>query len=156
MIVDDLEYTSTEEEKEKAEVWSEKFKKELIKTGTVIWEIRYDGSTEIIPHHLYYRDYPVYEGLPDVAKSEETYKEWKEFWLKRRSEVGKEEREEFFLLECQHKWVHLETFYSSESAGCRRRNYKRVDRFYCEKCLKQEDIVKEQESTKIPRWYIGE
>lgn len=44
--------------------------------------------------------------------------------------------------QCKHKWIHLDTKYiylNHYPGSCK---FKRVDRFYCDKCCEIKEIVK--------------
>lgn len=53
---------------------------------------------------------------------------------------------------CEHKFVHFETFKSRES-GIYQTGWKRVDRFFCEKCLEYKDVEQMEWSRDKPIWY---
>ena len=54
----------------------------------------------------------------------------------------------------QHKWVHLETTYARpRESGNRVYCYKRVDRFFCETCLEQDEVKREEHLDSRPDWY---
>ena len=53
---------------------------------------------------------------------------------------------------CDHKFVHLETIRKDKyDRDCT--DYLRIDRFYCEKCLEQKEIRKEELRRERPEWY---
>lgn len=52
---------------------------------------------------------------------------------------------------CAHKFVHIEAVYGS--AGGRYRMWRRVDRFFCERCLEPREIQKEELSERSPEWW---
>jgi hypothetical protein len=53
---------------------------------------------------------------------------------------------------CEHKFVHLETIKKDKyDRDCV--SYLRIDRFYCEKCLEQKEIRKEELRRERPEWY---
>lgn len=56
------------------------------------------------------------------------------------------------MAECDHKWVHLETI-KRIGSGSYQSEYIKTDRFFCEKCLEQKDIRKEEWSRDKPDWY---
>ena len=41
---------------------------------------------------------------------------------------------------CEHKWVHLETIRNEIFTPGYSNEFKRVDIYYCEKCLEQKEI----------------
>jgi hypothetical protein len=47
---------------------------------------------------------------------------------------------------CEHKWVFMETVKQhGERASfgmCAQKDWKRIDRFYCEKCLEIKELIK--------------
>lgn len=53
---------------------------------------------------------------------------------------------------CQHKFVHFETIRHNQYAGYST-HYTRIDRFYCERCLHQEEKRREEYSRDVPEWY---
>lgn len=58
-------------------------------------------------------------------------------------------------MDCNHKFIHLETEAFSESTGRYMITWKRIDRFYCEKCLEEKEIIKRHESVdshNLPDW----
>jgi hypothetical protein len=57
--------------------------------------------------------------------------------------------------ECEHKWVFMETVKQAGiSAYSETRNWKRIDRFYCEKCLEIREIKKTEYGWKPkPEWF---
>ena len=57
--------------------------------------------------------------------------------------------------QCEHKWIHLDTkhIYRDHYPGlCR---FKRVDRFFCEKCCETKEIVKRcmDDEDRHPEWF---
>lgn len=55
-------------------------------------------------------------------------------------------------VECEHKWIHMNSAYKYDSAGYMTR-FKKIDTFFCEKCLEQRNTVKEDTSRDTPDWY---
>jgi hypothetical protein len=61
------------------------------------------------------------------------------------------------MSDCDHKWVHLESIKKEDGISytyCT--SLKKVDRFFCEKCLEQKEVVKECEvsrHSKYPDWW---
>lgn len=53
---------------------------------------------------------------------------------------------------CDHIYKYIETIKSSDSSGYNIM-YKKVDRFYCEKCLHQTEKIKKEYSREKPEWY---
>jgi hypothetical protein len=43
---------------------------------------------------------------------------------------------------CEHKWVLMETVKQQGYSGYGSQQWKRIDRFYCEKCLEIKELVK--------------
>jgi len=57
-------------------------------------------------------------------------------------------------MKCNHKYVHLETIKKQDlNATGYQIGWKRIDRFYCEKCLEYKDKVNEEWSRDKPDWY---
>lgn len=54
--------------------------------------------------------------------------------------------------ECEHKWVFIDSIYGSES-GTYQIGWKRLDRFFCEKCLQQKEVKKEEWNRETPAWW---
>ena len=59
---------------------------------------------------------------------------------------------------CVHKWVYIESRYTRDVIEGKGILYKRTDRFYCEKCLAEKDIVKEELNSEwtVPDWWKSE
>lgn len=55
--------------------------------------------------------------------------------------------------ECQHVYSHLETIKKTNSDGGYNIEYKRIDRFFCQKCLKERETVKSTYSRDKPDWF---
>lgn len=53
---------------------------------------------------------------------------------------------------CEHKFVHLETIKKYDSGGYQTR-WICIDRFFCEKCLCEKEIKKEEYNREKPEWY---
>ena len=53
---------------------------------------------------------------------------------------------------CEHKFMHFETIRHNQYAGYST-HYTRVDRFYCERCLHEEEKRRETYSRDVPEWY---
>ena len=53
---------------------------------------------------------------------------------------------------CQHKWVHKETKRKSSYEGWDSK-YTKIDIYYCEKCLEEKIVKKEEFSRDCPEWY---
>jgi len=54
----------------------------------------------------------------------------------------------------QHKWIYMETTYARpRESGNRVYCYKRVDRFFCETCLEQNEVKREEHLDSRPDWY---
>lgn len=53
---------------------------------------------------------------------------------------------------CDHKFVHLETIRKDRYDNyCT--HFLRIDRFYCEKCLQEKEVKKEDWCRETPEWY---
>lgn len=61
--------------------------------------------------------------------------------------------EEYIM--CEHKWVHFETRYLYISNYPGASKFKRIDRFFCEKCCKEKVIEKEcyDYEDRHPEWF---
>ena len=57
------------------------------------------------------------------------------------------------MSECNHKYVHLETIRYTDDSGAYRTGFIKIDRFFCEHCLEQREIKKEEWSRETPEWY---
>ncbi len=55
--------------------------------------------------------------------------------------------------QCEHKWVYSETKKRISKGGYRPFEYIRVDRFFCEKCLKMNEVKETQTAWEQPLWY---
>ncbi len=55
--------------------------------------------------------------------------------------------------ECKHEFAHIETKKWSDSSGGYQIQWVRVERFFCTKCLHQEDKKREEWSRDTPEWY---
>jgi len=53
---------------------------------------------------------------------------------------------------CSHDYMHVETFYTDRYDGGPIA-YIRIDRFYCRKCLEDQEIRKAESVYKKPEWY---
>ena len=54
---------------------------------------------------------------------------------------------------CEHKWIFRESSYDSRG-GAYKDVYKRIDTYYCEKCLEQKEIIAKNEDARCkPYWY---
>ena len=55
---------------------------------------------------------------------------------------------------CEHKYIHYDTNKQKQSRiGYPQDYYKRVDLFYCEKCLDYTEKVREEHCIYKPDWY---
>jgi hypothetical protein len=54
--------------------------------------------------------------------------------------------------DCDHKFVHLKTYKRNEYCNYNTR-YIRIDTFFCEKCLKYEQVKQEDFCRDMPEWY---
>lgn len=54
--------------------------------------------------------------------------------------------------QCDHKWVYFDTKKKYESSAYQT-YFKRIDYFYCEKCLNTNEIVRDGYSRETPDWY---
>lgn len=55
-------------------------------------------------------------------------------------------------MECEHQWVFIESKYSSDP-GAYQICWKRLDRFYCQKCLEQKEVKKQEWDREKPEWF---
>lgn len=53
---------------------------------------------------------------------------------------------------CEHKWIHQSSHYQRESNGYND-HFKKLDIYYCEKCLEQKEVTKEEYAREAPLWY---
>jgi hypothetical protein len=53
---------------------------------------------------------------------------------------------------CDHSFVFLDTS-KTTSYGGYNTNYKRIDRFFCSRCLKERSIIKEDCVREAPDWW---
>lgn len=53
---------------------------------------------------------------------------------------------------CEHKFVHLDTKKTRQSNGWTD-YFKRVDTYFCEKCLEEKEKIKEASERYAPDWY---
>jgi hypothetical protein len=56
-------------------------------------------------------------------------------------------------LQCDHKYVHLETSRWHDSGGGYQTRWVRIDRFFCERCLKTRELRRDEYSREQPEWY---
>ena len=56
---------------------------------------------------------------------------------------------------CEHKWTHFETRYLLIDNYPASNQFKRIDRFFCEKCCKVKEIVKScmDWEDRNPEWF---
>lgn len=54
---------------------------------------------------------------------------------------------------CKHKWVLLQVRKSKEYDGQYNTHYKRVDEFFCDRCLEYREKVFEDWKRDPPDWY---
>lgn len=59
-------------------------------------------------------------------------------------------------MECNHKYVHLETAKWIDSSGTYNNGFFRIDRFFCEKCLDRKEVKKSEWCRETPEWFRGE
>ena len=62
------------------------------------------------------------------------------------------------MSDCEHKFAHLDTIYKKEHyPGTYCTSYKRIDRFFCEKCLEEREKIKTKTINhnfeKAPDWW---
>ena len=57
--------------------------------------------------------------------------------------------------QCEHKFVLLSTAKWTDDRGTYNTHFCRDDVFFCEKCLKQETVSKDEYSRDTPSWYRG-
>lgn len=70
--------------------------------------------------------------------------------------INKLEEEEYEDDECEHKWVYQGSDYEKRERNRYENTYKKIDTYYCEKCLEiKEIVVKDEDSEKKPYWYKG-
>lgn len=55
-------------------------------------------------------------------------------------------------IECDHKYIHESIHYESETFSYNTR-YKKLDIYFCEKCLSKKEIIKEEYGREIPLWW---
>lgn len=55
-------------------------------------------------------------------------------------------------MSCEHKFVHFDTLKSKENSTYQI-GWKRIDRFFCEKCLEYKDKEQKEWSRDRPEWY---
>jgi hypothetical protein len=56
-------------------------------------------------------------------------------------------------MNCEHKFVHFDTLKSKDYSGHYHIYWKRVDKFFCEKCLEYKDKITDGYSRDKPEWY---
>lgn len=57
-------------------------------------------------------------------------------------------------VQCNHKWVFQDSIYYCQYSCYGNSEYKRIDTYYCEKCLEQKEILAKCEcSREKPYWY---
>ena len=56
---------------------------------------------------------------------------------------------------CEHKWIFQRSDFSQERAGYSNYHFKRIDTYFCEKCLEVKEIIGKEESylEKKPYWF---
>jgi len=54
---------------------------------------------------------------------------------------------------CDHRYVLLSTAKWTDGAGEFNTHFIRVDRFYCERCLADKELRKEERARDTPDWY---
>ncbi|QDV86948.1 beta-glucosidase [Planctomycetes bacterium TBK1r] len=54
---------------------------------------------------------------------------------------------------CEHRFVHLDTKKKDCYGGGYQTHFVRVDRFFCEKCLEEKVIKKDEYSRDTPEWF---
>lgn len=57
--------------------------------------------------------------------------------------------------ECQHRWRHMASQKFKDADNGYLCRHVRIDTFFCEVCLEQKDVKKEEWSRKTPDWYKG-
>lgn len=86
--------------------------------------------------------------IPKIQPS--TDAEWRKFY----EDKCREQRKEIAALQgCDHKFIFLRTAKWIESTGGYNTQFVRVDTFFCEKCLKQEEKRQEDYKRDTPSWY---
>lgn len=56
------------------------------------------------------------------------------------------------MSDCEHKWVFLETK-RRRNEGAYQANWILTERFFCEKCLEQQTVTKDEWSRDPPEWW---
>lgn len=56
---------------------------------------------------------------------------------------------------CDHKFTFLRTAKKVDGSGSYHSHFVRIDTFFCEKCLEQKTVRKEEYSRETPEWYLG-
>ena len=54
---------------------------------------------------------------------------------------------------CEHKWVYLDSVKRNEDSGAYQIHWTKTDRFFCEKCLEQKQVTKDEWSRERPAWW---
>ncbi len=54
---------------------------------------------------------------------------------------------------CEHNYKHLETRYIKTDRSHGSNTYKRIERFFCEKCCDEKVITKEDYKLYVPEWF---
>jgi len=57
------------------------------------------------------------------------------------------------MKKCDHKFVHLDTNTWTDTSGAYQIGWFRIDRFFCEKCLEEKSVKKEEWARDKPEWY---
>ncbi len=54
---------------------------------------------------------------------------------------------------CEHRFVFLRSVKWTDDSGSYNTHFFRVDTFFCEKCLEQKEVKKDEYSRETPNWY---
>lgn len=55
---------------------------------------------------------------------------------------------------CEHRFVHLRTSRRSDCTGGYTTKFTLVDFFFCERCLEEKSVKKEEYSRDTPEWFV--
>lgn len=55
-------------------------------------------------------------------------------------------------VECEHKWVYIDSVKSS-GVGAFQIHWVKISRFFCEKCLELKQVKQEEWSRDCPAWW---
>jgi hypothetical protein len=91
--------------------------------------------------------------LPDGTTVYPTGKMWLLGYALVGCEWAKEELTKLLSETCEHKFVYLDTSKWEDYSGSYNTKFVRVDRFFCERCLKEQENKREEYSRETPDWY---